>query len=141
MRRPHGLLAVIRFLWGQSMESDVAYRLLRLEQRLVSYEQLHAQELSEMRQELDTLKRHLVLRSVRSVSIPMVQVDAALCNGCGECVPACPQNLFELVLVDGRRVASLVVCVESERAQACAQCQLAQPRCVAACAPGAIILR
>ncbi len=123
------------------MESDVAYRLLRLEQRLVSYEQLHAQELGEVRQELDVLKRQLVLRPARSVSIPTVQVDAALCNGCGECVLACPQSLFELTLVDGRRVASLGVCIESERAQACVECQLAKPPCVAVCVPCAIILR
>jgi hypothetical protein len=36
--------------------TDVAYRVLRLEQQLDSYQHLHAQELQEIRQALEELK-------------------------------------------------------------------------------------
>lgn len=36
--------------------SDVAYRVLRLEQQLDSYQQLHAEELQQIRQALEELK-------------------------------------------------------------------------------------
>lgn len=36
--------------------ADVAYRVLRLEQQLDSYQHLHAQELQEIRQALEELK-------------------------------------------------------------------------------------
>jgi hypothetical protein len=55
------------------MDEDVAYRLLRLEQQLVAYEQLHAQELSDMRDELDALKRQVVLRTLRHAQALSVQ--------------------------------------------------------------------
>ena len=123
------------------MENDLAYRLLRLEQRLASYEQLHAQELGDMRQELDALKRQVVLRPLRHGQVPIVQVDAALCTGCGECVPACPQGMFELKVVGERRTAGVIAWIESERAQACAECRLGKPPCIAVCAPGVFILQ
>jgi ferredoxin len=123
------------------VENDLAYRLLRLEQRLASYEQLHAQELGDMRQELEALKRQVVLRPSRHGLAPIVQVDAALCTGCGECVPACPQSMFELKVVGERRLAGVIVRIESERAQACTECRLGKPPCIAVCTSGVIILQ
>ena len=122
------------------MENGIAYRLLRLEQRLTSYEQLHAQELRDMRQELDALRRQVVLRALQPAEASTVQVDVALCNGCGQCVSACPQDMFELRELDGRWVAVLVAHMESHQVQACAECQLDSPPCVAVCAPQAITL-
>ena len=122
------------------MEDGIAYRLLRLEQHLASYEQLHSQELCDMRQELDALKRQVVLRSRQLAEAPTVQVDVAVCNGCGQCVSACPQGMFELRELDGRWVAVLVAHMESHQVQACAECQLDSPPCVAVCAPQAITL-
>lgn len=57
------------------MDEDVAYRLLRLEQRLVAYEQLHAQELSDLRNELDALKRQVALQPIRHAPALSVQPD------------------------------------------------------------------
>jgi ferredoxin len=122
------------------VEDGIAYRLLRLEQRLTSYEQLHGQELRDVRQELDALRRQVVLRSLQPAETSAVQVDAALCNGCGQCVSACPQDMFELREVEGRWVAALRMHIESRQVQACAECQLGAPPCVAVCAPQAITL-
>lgn len=47
--------------------SDIAYRMLRLEQQLESYERLHAEELAEMRRALAELKDQ-VLALAQSVS-------------------------------------------------------------------------
>ena len=60
------------------MEDDIAYRLLRLEQRLASYEQLHAQELREMREELEALRRQLVLHIPRHSQAPTIRMDEAV---------------------------------------------------------------
>ena len=40
--------------------SDIAYRMLRLEQMLESYERLHAEELAEIRRALDELKTQVL---------------------------------------------------------------------------------
>lgn len=77
------------------MNDNVPYRLLRLEQRLSSYEQLHAQELDEMRDELNVLRQEVVLCPPRHSEV-FPRVDAAACTGCGECVSACQHGLFEL---------------------------------------------
>jgi ferredoxin len=127
-------------LWDKPVEDGIAYRLLRLEQRLASYEQLHAQELRDMRQELDALRRQVVLRSFQLAQAATVQVDVPLCNGCGQCVSACPQGMFELRELDGRWVAILVADMGSHQVQTCAECQLESSPCVAACAPQAIAL-
>jgi ferredoxin len=121
------------------VDDDVAYRLLRLEQRLASYEQLYVQELGEMRQELDGLKRQVVLRVPRrSKTVPFV--DITICNGCGQCVTACAQGRLELSLLDGHRIATMTTFRENERLMACAECQVGTAPCVTACAPGAITL-
>ncbi len=122
------------------MDDDVAYRLLRLEQRLASYEQLYTQELGEMRQEIDILKRQIVLRALRH-SKTSLRIDEAICNGCGQCVTACGQGRLELSLLDGHRIATMTTFRGNERLMACAECQVGTPPCVTACAPGAITLR
>ncbi len=40
--------------------SDLAYRVLRLEQQLDSYERLHAEELEQIRRDLADLKRQVL---------------------------------------------------------------------------------
>ncbi len=50
-------------------QSDVAYRMLRLEQQLESYQRLHAEELAEIRRALDELKLQMLsLDSQRQLS-------------------------------------------------------------------------
>ncbi|MFQ6057393.1 MAG: hypothetical protein ACE5MB_00740 [Anaerolineae bacterium] len=41
-------------------ENDLAYRVLRLEQQLESYQKLHAEELDEIRRTLAELKRQIL---------------------------------------------------------------------------------
>lgn len=40
--------------------SDIAYRMLRLEQQLDSYQRLHAEELDQIRRALAELKQHVL---------------------------------------------------------------------------------
>ena len=44
--------------------SDIAYRMLRLEQQLESYQRLHAEELAEMRRVLQELKDQVLALAV-----------------------------------------------------------------------------
>jgi ferredoxin len=121
------------------MNDNVPYRLLRLEQRLTSYEQLHAQELGEMKNELNVLKREVVI-CLPCPSEVLPRVDATACTGCGECVSACRHGLFELKISDGRWVATVIVPTGSDQLMACAECLGGTPPCVQICAPGAISL-
>jgi len=121
------------------MNDNVPYRLLRLEQRLTSYEQLHAQELDEMQDELDVLKREVVLHTPRHSEV-FPRVDATACTGCGECVSACRHGLFELKTSDGRWIAAVTAPNGSDQLMACAECLGGTPPCVQVCAPGAITL-
>ena len=120
------------------MNDNVPYRLLRLEQRLTSYEQLHAQELGEMRDELDVLRREVVFCPPRQSEL-FPRVDATACTGCGECVSACQHGLFELKTSAGCWVATVIALTGSDQLMACAEC-LGTPPCVQVCAPGAISL-
>lgn len=52
-----------------------------------------------------------------------VEVEAALCTGCGTCVKVCPENVFEIREVEGKKV-SKVVAVES-----CFSCRACEVRC------------
>ncbi len=42
------------------LSSDIAYRMLRLEQQLESYQRLHAEEIAEIRRALDALKSQVL---------------------------------------------------------------------------------
>ena len=55
----------------------------------------------------------------------LVNLDARLCNGCGECVPACP---FDAIWLDANRGVAI-------------KCDLCggDPACVRSCAPGALV--
>ena len=121
------------------MNDNVPYRLLRLEQRLTSYEQLHAQELGEMRNELDVLRREVVFCPPRHSEV-FPRVDATVCTGCGECVSACQHGLFELKTSSGCWVATVIAPTGSDQLMACAECLGGTPPCVQICAPGAITL-
>ena len=121
------------------MNDNVPYRLLRLEQRLTSYEQLHAQELGEMKNELDVLKREVVYCPPGQSEV-FPRVDATACTGCGECVSACQHGLFELMTSGGSQVATVIVPTEGDQLMACAECLGGTPPCVQICAPGAISL-
>jgi hypothetical protein len=47
--------------FGSSVSpTDIAYRMLRLEQQLESYQRLHAEELAEIRRALDELKMQVL---------------------------------------------------------------------------------
>lgn len=48
--------------------SDIAYRMLRLEQQLESYQRLHAEELAEMRRVLQELKDQVLTLAVEKES-------------------------------------------------------------------------
>lgn len=48
--------------------SDVAYRVLRLEQQLESYQRLHAQELEEFRRALAELKEQVLALAKKGMS-------------------------------------------------------------------------
>ncbi len=50
--------------------SDIAYRMLRLEQQLESYQRLHAEELAEIRRALDALKAQVLALDAASKEIP-----------------------------------------------------------------------
>ena len=119
------------------MNNNVPYRLLRLEQRLTSYEQLHAQELGEMRNELAVLRREVVFCPPRHSDV-LPRVDASACTGCGECVSACQHGLFELKTSGGRWVAAVIAPTGSDQRMACAECLDGTPPCIQICAPGAI---
>jgi ferredoxin len=76
-----------------------------------------------------------------------VRIDTALCTGCGDCVDACPANLFKLVkdeydpLSDDLK-AGIKVSRRRSIKYECGPCKPAQNRpplpCVAACIPDAI---
>src|SRR5712691_2058877 len=56
---------------------NVAYQLLLLQQRLESYEQLHRQEIAELRREMEKLRQEFLLETdpyLRAVRLPEQQV-------------------------------------------------------------------
>lgn len=68
-----------------------------------------------------------------------IALDGGKCDGCGKCVPACPQGLFEVITDD---YDDLVAVVKEEFRKkikyACGPCKAGARPCVLACAPGAI---
>jgi ferredoxin len=77
-----------------------------------------------------------------------IQIDTDKCNGCGDCVKACPQNVFEVTedpndpLRDGP-VAIVTHEVRKKLKYVCTVCKPVKDRpplpCVKVCPQGAII--
>lgn len=76
-----------------------------------------------------------------------ITLDTELCDGCGDCVPACPQQLFqvgedEMDPFIEREVAFVVPAQRNHLRYACEVCKPASKGmdlpCVTACPPGAI---
>jgi len=76
-----------------------------------------------------------------------IAVNTDRCTGCGECVPACPAGVFELVEnpYDPLTGAVIAIVKETQRHRlkyACAPCKPERHPpplpCLAACQPGAI---
>ncbi len=76
-----------------------------------------------------------------------IRIDTELCNGCGDCVDACPAGLFELAKdeydpLSDEMKASIKAAQRKSIKYDCDPCKPVQDRfplpCVAACEPGAI---
>lgn len=77
-----------------------------------------------------------------------ITIDTDRCDGCGECVEACPVKVFEVVAEDPNdplREEPVAVVTEAQRKKlkyACAQCKPVSDRprlpCVEACPAGAV---
>ena len=72
-----------------------------------------------------------------------VSLDTALCNGCGDCVPACPSGVLEIILNDyDEQVAAVTDDQRRKLKYSCAPCKPVSDRpvlpCVAVCKPAAI---
>ncbi len=76
-----------------------------------------------------------------------IRIDTGLCNTCGDCVSACPAELFELVEDEYDPMSDeMKASIKPERRKTikydCGPCKPVSDRpplpCVAACEPGAI---
>ena len=72
-----------------------------------------------------------------------ITIDTSKCNGCGDCIGACPQQVFEVITDDyDDLVAKVRDAVEKKIKYLCAPCKptsgRAQLPCMAACTTGAI---
>jgi len=73
-----------------------------------------------------------------------ITVDTELCNGCEDCIPACPAGVLEMVEedpIDERTVAAVAPAHRKQIKYSCAPCKptgYASLPCVAACEPGAL---
>jgi len=77
-----------------------------------------------------------------------ITIDTDKCNGCGDCLPACPAQLFEILVDDPNdpfRVTPVASVKETERKKIkyiCDPCKGGSPQhpllCVASCKAGAI---
>ena len=53
-----------------------------------------------------------------------IKVDLEKCTGCGTCVDMCPMEVYEIVVIDGKRKASPVNQIDCI---GCRNCELACP--------------
>lgn len=72
-----------------------------------------------------------------------ISIDTDLCNGCGDCVPACPAGVLEIILNDyDEKVAAVTENQRRKLKYSCAPCKPVSARpvapCVAVCKPAAI---
>ena len=56
------------------------------------------------------------------------EIDRELCNGCGKCLPVCPQMILSLSERADRRKKPVCACVDEELCTACSECAKACPR-------------
>jgi Na+-translocating ferredoxin:NAD+ oxidoreductase RNF subunit RnfB len=69
-------------------------------------------------------------------------VDIAVCTACGDCVKACPKDLFEIVPLDQKLFVQCKSLIEGDDALAsCAVACTACGKCVADAAPGLITIQ
>ena len=77
----------------------------------------------------------------------IISVDSDKCNGCGDCVQACPYGVLEIVEdpyepLEERQVAIVTENHRKKIKYTCAPCKPTTGRkelpCIAACKPGAI---
>ncbi len=77
--------------------------------------------------------------TMSAVGLPVVDVN--LCTACGDCVDACPKNLFEIIPLDQRLLVQCRSQIEGDDALAsCAVACTACGRCVLDAAPGLITI-
>ena len=72
-----------------------------------------------------------------------ITIDTDLCNSCGDCVPACPAGVLEMMVDDFDDEVATVASGQREKIKdSCAPCKPETGRpslpCVAACEPEAI---
>lgn len=77
--------------------------------------------------------------SMNRFGLPVV--DVALCTACGDCVTACPKNLFEIVPLDQKLLVQCKSLIEGDEAlESCAVACTACGKCVADAALGLITI-
>jgi Na+-translocating ferredoxin:NAD+ oxidoreductase RNF subunit RnfB len=76
---------------------------------------------------------------MNEVGLPVV--DIAACTACGDCVTACPKNLFEIIPLDQKLLVQCRSMIEGDGARAtCAVACTACGKCVIDAAPGLITI-
>jgi Fe-S-cluster-containing hydrogenase component 2 len=73
-----------------------------------------------------------------------ITIDTDKCNECGDCVPACPQGVFEMITDDYDDVVAAVTEEQRKKIKySCATCKPTSDRpelpCVKVCEPEAIV--